>query len=190
MGADLTDRFYPPGLDRVCAVDFKDNAPSWQNDRLWQAAVATLRYLIHRHRHQLGGVKACAMRVETLVRRLEPAFDMLGREICTECTAPCCLTADVYYDFRDLLFLLLTGQAMPPEQPKHQQAGVCRYLGPEGCRIPRLERPWICTWYVCAKQKRLMKVHPEIDGGHLPSVIAQIGRLRKQTEALFVDIIS
>ena len=79
---------------------------------------------------------------------------------------------------------------MPPGQPRQASGETCRYLGDKGCRIPRSLRPWICTWYICAFQKKYLADHPEISGSQLQAVIERIGRLRKQVEALFIEAVA
>lgn len=182
-------RFYRLALDKVCVTRFEDSAPPWRNDRLWQAANQTLTYLMHCHNTHLRIPAETASRVDTLMESMDGLLDRLGKETCARCASPCCLTADVYYDFKDLLFLHLTQQKTPDGQPRLKNGDVCRYLEAGGCRIPRRQRPWICTWYICAVQKNFLIEHPEFGGGHLQSTIAQIGKLRKQTESIFIDVV-
>jgi len=181
---------FPSELDRVCAVAFEDNAPSWRDDQLWQAAVNTLQYLIARHRYQMEEVKETADRIKYLIDSIDEPLDRLCDLTCIRCQAPCCLVADVSYDFRDLLILVLTNQTIPPRQPRRNAGEICFYLGSNGCRLPRAQRPWICTWYICAVQKEVACSHMEIAGGHLLSVIEDLRILRKKTENRFVDCVS
>jgi len=179
-----------PGVDRVCAVRFEDNAPPWRNDQLWQAANNTLQYLIYHYPHQLDQVKKTADSIKNLIASIDLPLDRLCKRTCVQCSAPCCLVADVSYDFKDLLLIHLTDQALPPGQARRAAHEVCCYLGPEGCLLQRFERPWICTWYICAAQKEYLKNHGEISRSQLLSVIEQVGRLRKQMENLFITIVA
>jgi hypothetical protein len=178
------------GVDRVCAVGFEDNAPPWRNEQLWQAADNTLQYLIYHYQYQLDQIIETADSIKILVASIDSPLDWLCKNTCAQCFAPCCLVADVSYDFRDLVFIHLTDQTKPPGQPRRKAHDVCRYLGPEGCLIPRFERPWICTWYICAVQKKYLADHDEILRTQLLSVIAQAGMLRKQMEDSFITIVA
>ena len=186
---------YSPGADflrveSVCVGAYEDNAPPWRNEQLWQAADSTLQYLINRYRHQLDHVQKIAKDINLLLASIDATLDRLGRETCAQCPTPCCRVADISYDFRDLLFIHMTDQSRPPWQPRRSAGEVCRYLGAAGCSIPRHERPWICTWYICAAQKKYLVWHREISCKDLLSVIEHIGMLRKQTEDLFINVIS
>jgi hypothetical protein len=183
-------RFYPFNLDKVCVSQFEDNAPPWRKDRLWQAANQTLAYLLHcRHSH-LSVAEELAGRIASLMTSIDGLLDRLGTETCARCLSPCCLTADVSYDFRDLLFLHLTQQKTPTGQPRLKNGDVCRYLEAGGCRIPRRQRPWICTWYICPVQKMVVKGLAHADAVYLQSAIVQIGELRKQTEDRFISAVT
>jgi hypothetical protein len=179
-----------PGVESVCSAEFSDNAPPWRSDRLWQAANHTLHYLIDRHQHQLDHLKQTAGRIKDLFASVNSRLDSLCSTTCAQCVSPCCLVADVSYDFKDLLFIHLADQAKPPGQPRRSAHDVCCFLGPEGCRIPRLERPWICTWYICAAQKDyLTEYHPD-SLSPLLSAIEQVKMLRNQMEELFIRIVA
>jgi hypothetical protein len=34
---------------------------------------------------------------------------------------------------------------------------LIRYWKPKGCVLPRMSRPWICTWYLCPTQKAILE---------------------------------
>ncbi|MCK5783741.1 MAG: hypothetical protein KAH06_04800 [Desulfobacterales bacterium] len=174
----------------VCVGAYEDNAPPWCNDQLWQAANSTMAYLACRYRHSLYQVKETAGHINSLLVFIDEPLDWLSRETCAQCTAPCCLVADVSYDFKDLLFIHMADQAIPPGQPRRMTGEICRNLGREGCLIPRLQRPWICTWYICAVQKNYLTGRHEILRKHLLSVIAEISMLRKQMETLFIATVA
>ena len=106
------------GLESVCSIAFMDNAPPWRKDRLWQSANHTLHYLIDRHQHQLDQVKQTAGRIKDLFDSVNSTLDHLCSKTCEQCVSPCCLVADVSYDFKDLLLIHLADQVTPPGQPR------------------------------------------------------------------------
>jgi hypothetical protein len=55
----------------------------------------------------------------------------------------------------DILFSLLKSISM--EQNHSAFGQVCQYLGKRGCTLPRLSRPFLCTWYLCPTQVSRMK---------------------------------
>lgn len=181
---------FPAESESICVAAFNDSAPPWRNPQLWAAAAGTLAYLMHRHSKQLDQAKETAGRINSLLSSADDLLDRLGQKTCARCCAPCCRVADVSYDFRDLLFIHLTGQDTPPGQPRRSSGETCRYLGAAGCLIPRLQRPWICTWYICADQKMYLEDHQEIPSDLLLPAIADIGVLRKKMENLFIAAVA
>ena len=81
------------------------------------------------------------------------------------------MRARVWLDFPDLLFMHLSGQALPLGQLRAQRSEACAYLGPKGCRLPRLSRPWVCTWYLCPEQKARMQAWSEEERREVEEVI-------------------
>ena len=78
----------------------------------------------------------------------------------------------------------------PPGQPRIASHDVCRYLSAEGCILSRYERPWICTWYICAEQKNYLTGFYDTSRKQLLSVIEQVKLLRKQLEDIFITMIA
>ena len=113
-------------------------------------------------------------------------FDEIAGASCGVCRRPCCLDARVWLDFRDLLLIHLSGQSLPPAQLRRHRGSTCRYLTPHGCALPRRVRPWVCTWYVCPDQRRVLA--RDIPGG--PERLArwwrEIAALRDGMEEAFL----
>ncbi len=140
-----------------------------------RSVLAKSRYQAHHIRHQL--------------ELTFPLMDRLCWEICTNCTEICCQRAWVWADFRDLLFLHLAGVQVPDQQLLGQQGGHCRYGSPEGCRLDRIQRPFVCTWYLCPAQTRILKKQPA-EMKRISDSLQQIKQLRREMEASFIQSIT
>jgi hypothetical protein len=161
--------------------------PSTSTADNWEEAVACMGYLVDRHRASLGTGASLAATVANLLEALFPILDTLCRQTCPDCAAPCCAKASVVFDHRDLIFLHLTRQKTPPVQPRPAPGSPCAYLTPCGCRLPRLSRPWICTWYVCPAQKRLLsrQCHSDVEWK-----FSEIKLLRGKMEMAFIRAVT
>ncbi|MCB2228811.1 MAG: hypothetical protein KQH53_19210 [Desulfarculaceae bacterium] len=134
--------------------------PPWAAPELWAEANAALLRLCAGQ--GMGPARALAEELARALDSLEPAMERLCGATCPRCLEPCCVRARVWADFPDLLFMHLSGQALPVAQLRAEPGGPCAHLGPKGCRLPRLSRPWVCTWYLCPEQKaRLRAWSPE-----------------------------
>jgi hypothetical protein len=107
---------------------------------------------------------------------------------CTHCTDPCCLKAYAWFDLKDLLFFHLNKLAIPPAQLMTDRKMTCRYLGVRGCTLERISRPWICTWYLCPTQVRVLR--GDADRGKevlFQRTATKIRVLRKEMERVFIE---
>ena len=135
----------------------------WPTEALWKEAQAAFRRSLGRHAARLA--PACR-HAEALAHNLDclaDLFDQLAAVTCAVCPQPCCQHAKVWLNWRDLLFIHLNGEILPPRQLRSEQTEPCRYLGPRGCLLPHRSRPWICTWYVCPLLKAALE--RDIPGG-------------------------
>ena len=129
----------------------------WNTEMLWREANDSMRYLISNYDDELSKARNIA---QSILRKLSDIFsdmDSLCAQTCSRCKAPCCRVATVWFDYKDLIFLHLNGLCIAPTQPLHHDKHHCRYLGEKGCLLPRVERPWICTIYLCPAQTALLR---------------------------------
>lgn len=126
----------------------------WADPDDWRAANAAVARLVRR---PSGPLMNLAHQLDATLARAYPRLDALCRITCPHCPDPCCLSATIWLDFRDLLRLHLTGRPIPPAQPRSRPGETCRYAGPAGCRLPRPQRPFICTWYLCPAQTAALR---------------------------------
>lgn len=124
---------------------------------LWQEANASLTAAIHRHDKRMAPARDLALKVKTRLKTLFPLMDDLCRITCPMCHDVCCRHACVWIDFKDLLFLRLARIASPQEQLLNHRGQHCRYGTAQGCRLSRLQRPFICTWYLCPTQTEQLR---------------------------------
>ena len=171
-----------------------DKRPSqgipWATPRAWQTASQSVRF--HRQIYD-PEFEPVTLLARILRQRLESIFsdlDELCIDSCPWCPEPCCLKASVWYDFKDLLFLHFNEQPIPPAQPKANLNMPCRYLGSRGCRLPRMTRPWICTWYRCPTQTAKLRNGHQAKRELLDQTIARIKSERILLENEFIRIIA
>jgi hypothetical protein len=172
---DLPGEAWPPPL------------PPWAHPPSWRAVTAALDHHLRlpciRH-HRMVRKKAGA--ILDLIRRLDRPMDALARATCPQCENSCCRRATLWYDFVDLLVMGINGQPWPAGQPMRARGETCRYLGQAGCRLPRIWRPWICTWYLCPRQMEHLNAAPSGEGSAITRRIAEVKLLRKALEGAFI----
>jgi len=161
----------------------------WATEGLWAEAQAALRRSLVVNAAQLAPARRQAAAVAHGLDCLADLFDLLTPTTCAVCRDPCCRHAKVWIDFKDLLFLHLHGVPRPSHQLRRNLHEPCRYLGHRGCRLPRLARPWICTWYICPDQRQAIQRDIPGGGNRIENLQSRVKSRREAMEAAFLDAV-
>jgi hypothetical protein len=160
----------------------------WNRPDVWQAANASLNHTIGKNWHALSESRHLAHDLQLHLTALFPIMDRLCQTLCPGCTDNCCRRACVWADFKDLLFYHLADISVPGQQLLSRRGEHCRYAGAHGCLLDRIQRPFVCTWYLCPEQTRYLRKTPAemktVTGG-----LEQIKHLRREMEAVFIRAI-
>ena len=159
--------------------------PTWSSPDTWREAAFVFSFLIKKHRSGLGSARKFAVGVDEQLATLSPVMEALCRETCPSCSDSCCSHATIWYDFRDLLYLALMDRDLPPSQIYRDKSGLCHCLGPEGCRLKREFRPFICTWYICPAQRILLTGE---EAARVDRMILGIKEMRRGMEEAFIRV--
>lgn len=164
--------------------------PPWASYPAWQEANNSVDFHVSRYLTDLKPAIAAARDLRRLVASIFPILNNLCIATCPWCPEPCCLTASPWYDFRDLVFLHLNLLEIPRAQTIYAYRETCRYLSPRGCTLPRITRPWICTWYLCPVQTAYLKKRNRCQWRAFDRRVCEIKHGRKQLEEEFIRVIS
>ena len=133
----------------------------WSQPGTWHEANAALMHLMRHNHLALDVCRMLANRLKADLTAIFPLMERLCRQTCTSCADICCRRAWVWIDFRDLLFLHLAEVAVPGRQLLGATGKPCRYIAAGGCRLARIQRPFVCTWYLCPAQTRFLDRRPD-----------------------------
>ena len=176
--------------NELVASDFNGTELLWGTADTWKVANWNLEYLIRRHAPNMSRAMVLAREIQVRMESIFLLLDDLCSVTCPWCPDPCCLRATVWMDFKDLLFLHLNGHQIPPAQLRTALNETCRYWGPRGCMLPRIARPWVCTWYLCPTQKANLRQQPKSVQDKFIRTVQTIKTGRKEMESEFIRIIS
>lgn len=149
----------------------------------WQPAIAAVQKTMHRVDRKRFGVLAKGIREGLLW--IDDIMDRYCTLTCGECQDPCCSADGIYYDRADLLYLAGLDADLPVGQTREQAGETCLYLTNEGCLLPRMCRPFICSWYLCEPQMILFHEEPIRFQRSLTAVLQAMRRCRSQLIALY-----
>lgn len=158
----------------------------WSHPADWLAAQRSIHFHLNRHGGARETLSPLTREMGRLMQDLAFQMDTLCAHTCIHCPDPCCLTASVWFDFRDLLCLHLLGNPIPIGQPASGYREPCRYITPRGCGLPRSIRPWICTWYRCPAQSRWLKKQSGQAGRGVAASLERMKTCRLKLEKRFL----
>jgi hypothetical protein len=161
----------------------------WGKEVQWREANASIRLHLRRYAAELIPARRLARGQRRLLEQVAPLMETLCVETCPVCSDPCCSRADVYYDFPDLLYLQFLRLPLPDAQPRLIRNRSCAHLAADGCALPRPCRPWICTWFVCPEQRRLLTTRLQGLQERLAQALDIIKHHRRQIEAAYIQAV-
>ncbi len=163
----------------------------WGDPASWREAQTGLSCILRRHRDRCGELFNLAASIADLIRSMDVAMGNLCARTCPSCSDPCCVRADVRYDLRDLIFLHCSGAGLPLGQTVSASGGgACAMLDADGCALPRVMRPFMCTWYLCPPQMDIVRAEADPEISVLTDRLEELKRRRKMLESGFLYMVS
>ena len=148
-------------------------------DRKWAASNRAISAWVTARRHRFFEAISVAKSFQRRLKHLFPLLSEICRGTCPWCPEPCCIVTRVWYDFRDILFFHLTDVPLPPGPLTAEEKEACRYLTFRGCALPRIQRPWGCTQYLCPTQRGyLVKIKGRAALRDLEEILREIAASR------------
>jgi hypothetical protein len=161
----------------------------WQDRQEWSQVIMSITTVVANLGAEVEHLSEIARQIEDWYAELDGLLDSLGAITCCSCTSICCAHATVWYDLRDLLFLYLADNRLPLKQITRNADRTCVNLTLHGCCLNRRERPFICTWYICAAQKDALMQQQNSAREEIFAFIAQLKTARIELENRFVDAV-
>ena len=127
-----------------------------------------------------------AKQLENLIFEVVALQKNCVEAVCTHCKSPCCARVSYLFGEKDILFLKLTGKKERWRKNGIRKKG-CGFLGPFGCTLEPVSRPFICHHYICHDLEREMK---RSESGLFPLLqekFKTIEKLRSQIWAEYLD---
>jgi hypothetical protein len=133
------------------------------------------------------GFRVIAEHIAGLILLLDPLMTSYCQRTCPTCLDPCCNGRKVFFNLTDVVYLAGRGKGAVPGQTRSQAGLPCRYLSREGCRLSRLLRPYVCTWFLCEAQMALLQAEPVRFQRSITETLTEIRRGRLLLESLYEE---
>lgn len=155
-----------------------DNSVSTSKIEEWQSLTESVRLSCAELQHSEGLHREVVNRITVLFHAIDREMENLSDTVCSTCVDVCCRRATIWFDRKDLIYIYLLTNDFPPDRVTRTKEGACCFLGDTGCRLPRMHRPFICTWYICPAMRQHLADDLLLDQ------IEEVKRLRKQLAAV------
>ncbi len=165
-------------------------SPPWGSVSAWQEANISIDLHIKHYYPRLGPARQIARQACIRLESIFTPLDEICMLTCPRCPDPCCLSASPWYDWRDLVFLHLNRLSIPKTQTISGSTETCCNISHRGCTLPRIVRPWICTWYLCPAQTANLNARNTRQRKILSRRLGEIKALRNNLEDEFIRVIS
>jgi hypothetical protein len=116
---------------------------------------------------------------------VDPVMNRYCMETCPTCQAPCCTGKEVFFNQADLLYLTALNTQIPPGQTRSYPWEACRYLGEKGCILSRFHRPYVCVWFLCDAQMKILSHEPNRFQRRFLETLQKIRAHRLALESLY-----
>ncbi len=169
-----------------------DHRIPWCTSEDWQGVTRFFHAMTLDLNPALVQVQTLADQIRQAFEALSDPMDVLCNATCMACGDICCKKATIWYDFKDLVYLHFAFGRLPETQIKKvlDKTGTphCMHFTETGCNLSRLERPFVCTWYLCPTQKQVMTSHEQGPDHTLLETVDHLKMLRHQIESEFCRI--
>lgn len=176
---------------KYISADNDFRAP-WQGRSECRQVLSSIRTVGTKNNIRLERLKDTAAGVYKKLLLISDRMDKICSKTCVGCKDVCCIRARVWYDFKDLLYLYFGSQKYPEAQidriRQDNKIKACSLLTKSGCLIPRTERPFICTWYMCPDQKKCLEKILPGSGNKMDKDIIRIKEMRNLLEEQFISM--
>ena len=160
----------------------------WTDEEAWTQVELAIRRTVA----SMGGEAAILQRYSRQIIKAYAELDMVLENVCLlsclKCTDVCCTKATVWYDLKDLLSIYLNTGTIPDRQIFRTADHSYCNLTSSGCRLKRSDRPFICTWYICPDQKKVIDGYSDGEKGvMLCRTINKLKAARNKLEKVYID---
>lgn len=83
------------------------------------------------------------------------------------------------------MYLTVLNSQIPPGQTRSHPWEACRYLDEKGCTLSRFHRPYVCVWFLCDVQMKILSHEPTRFQRRFLETLQNIRAHRLALESLF-----
>ncbi|HSW64631.1 MAG TPA: hypothetical protein VLH56_15180 [Dissulfurispiraceae bacterium] len=153
---------------------------SWRDAEQWNAAIQALSDVFRTDAPERAAARLAAERVRELINAVDPFIQEQTAVVCPHCTGVCCIDRHGSFDLHDLVYAFCLKLPIPRYERCRNETDPCQFLDATGCRLPRHERPFRCTWHFCEALIAHMQTLPAKQVRDFNAAFQELQRVRHE----------
>lgn len=163
----------------------------WSSADEWNQVFISIKKIDKLYGDKLETVSDMAGKIRQKLEEISRSIEMVCSQTCVHCEDICCLRATIWYDLKDLLYIYFGRNTFPESQiakkiQENKKKSCCRF-SEKGCTLPRVDRPYVCTWYFCPAQQKYLALYDPKMKQNFDRVLTEIKALRNKLEEEFIQ---
>ena len=123
-------------------LDFRNPPEFWNT-------VEEIKQFFREYDGEMGQVREKALQFKQAFAIMDPFIQEYTAKVCPYCGTVCCCNKHGFPEFADVVAIIAMGGTVPQYDLSVDEGALCQFIGEKGCVLPRVERPYRCTWYFC-----------------------------------------
>ncbi len=135
----------------------------YKNQEAFCSIIEGLKDLFLNNRSIIEPVLEKAPAYQKALGKLDPLIQSYTARVCPYCGTVCCANKFGFPEFADVVVFLALGLDVPRYDLDVDEEAICQFIGEKGCVLPRIQRPYRCTWYFCDPLLVQLEIGPAKD---------------------------
>ncbi len=123
-------------------LDFRNPPEFWRT-------VEEIKTFFREHQGEMEEVNAKALQFKQAFAEIDPLIQEYTAKVCPYCGNVCCCNKHGFPEFADVVAIIAMVGKLPEYDLSVDERAMCQFMGERGCTLPRIQRPYRCTWYFC-----------------------------------------
>ena len=162
-------------------LDFRNPEEFWKT-------VQEIKKFFKDHEAEMSVVNDKAHQFKQAYAIMDPFIQKYTAEVCPYCGNVCCCNKHGFPEFADVVAILAMGGKVPEYDLSVDEGALCQFIGEKGCVLPRIERPYRCTWYFCEPLLLQIEIGPPKQYREFVQDVQYMGHARAELMEAFYHL--
>lgn len=135
---------------------------NFRSPKVFEDTIESIKGFFADHSSDLMDVFAKGIELQQAFAIIDPFIQSYTAITCPYCAVVCCANRHGMPTFGDIITFLAMKYEIPHYDLTIDPGASCQFMGNKGCVLPRVIRPYRCTWYFCDPLLKQIEIGPAI----------------------------